>query len=273
VERAALEPPTGMKLVAWRLPSYSFVVWNERRPGLSDPRVRQALAMLTDRARYREAAYRGRASDVTGPYPLGSPSYDTEVKPWPYDPARARALLDQAGIRDRDGDGKRELDGKPFTISFLASAGSKTIEPLVTLMQEDFARAGVTLEAVPTEWGALLERLRAHSFDAAALQWTMQPVQSNYQLFFSSEAERGQNYGGFKSPEADRLLTLLQSTPLGLERAALDRKLHRLIHEQQPYLFLVCPEIDSLVATRVAGFAPSQDGLGFERMALAAPAP
>lgn len=271
LDRVASAPPPGMKLVPWRLPSYSFVVWNERRPGLSDPRVRRALALLTDRARWIQAAYRGRAQPISGPYPLGSPSYDPLVAPWPYDPAAARALLDQAGVRDTDGDGKREVDGKPFTISFLLVAGSKTLEPLVTLMQEDLVKAGITLEAVPTEWGALLERLRAHSFDAAALQWTMQPVQSNYSLFFSAESERGQNYGGYKSPDADRLLGELQHTPPGEARVALDHRLHRRVHDDQPYLFLACPEVDSLVSARLAGFDPSQDGFSFERMALEPP--
>jgi peptide/nickel transport system substrate-binding protein len=260
-----------MHQVAWRLPTYSFVVWNLRRPGLGDRRVRQALAMLTDRARYLQVAYRGRAQPVTGPYPLDSPSYDRTVAPWPYDPARARQLLDEAGAVDSDGDGLREVNGKPLRIAFLLAAGSKTLEPLATMMQEDFRKAGVALDLQPTEWATLLDRLRKHAFDAAALQWNMQAVQDNTHEFHSAEAAGGQNYGGFKSPEADRLLDALQRTPPGPARVALDHELHRLLHVEQPYVFLGCPEVDSLVSNRLHGFSPSQDGLGFPGMWLDPP--
>ncbi len=258
-----------LRLVGWRMPTYALVVWNLRRPGLADRRVREALALLTDRARWLQVAYRGRAQPTSGPYPLDSPSYDRAVAPLPYDPARARQLLDQAGVVDRDGDGVRDLDGKPFTITFLLVAGSKVMEPLATMMQEDFAKAGVRLEIAPTEWATLLDRLRQHAFDAAALQWNMQPVQDNYSLFHSSQAEGGQNYGGFRDPDTDALLDELKRTPPGPARVALDHKLHRRIAEEQPYLFLGAPEVVSALAPSLAGFSPSVDGLGLRTLTLA----
>jgi peptide/nickel transport system substrate-binding protein len=260
LERAAALAPA--REVDWLLPRYGFVVWNTARPGLADRRVRQALTLLTDRDRYLRVAYRGHARAVSGPYPLDSPSYDAAVEPWPYDPKRARALLDEAGVRDRDGDGVREVDGRPFRITFLLHAGSKVLEPLVTMMQEDFRRAGVLLEAAPVDWATLLDRLRHHAFDAASLQWVMLPVQDNYPLFHSSQADGGQNYGAFHSDEVDAVLGRLRALAPGAERAALDRQLHRLIHVEQPYTFLGCPEVESLLAARVHGYAPDAAGLG-----------
>lgn len=265
-------PPPGTHAVAWRLPTYSFVMWNLRQPGLGDPRVRQALTMLTDRARYLQVAFHGRATLVTGPYPLTSPSYDRSIAPWPFDPPRARKLLDEAGLRDSDGDGVREVDGKPFRIALLYPAESRSVEPLATMMQEDFKRAGVLLDVVPTEWATMLDRkLRKHAFDAASFQWNMQAVQENYDVFHSSQAESGQNFGGLRDPEIDRLLDELKHTPLGPARVALDHRLHRRIHDLQPYTFLGCPEIDSLVADRVHGYAPTVNDLGFAKLWIAAP--
>ena len=270
VDRALAEPDfAAARIVPWQLPRYAFIVWNVKSPGLGDRRVRRALTLLTDRTRYLQVAYRGRALPVTGPYPLGSPSYDPSITPWPFDPARARALLDEAGVRDQDGDGMREVDGQPFRVTFLLSAGSPTLEPLVTLMQEDLQRAGIVLQAAPSDWAAMLSRLRRHDFDASSLLWVMQPVQDNWKEFHSSQVDRGQNYGSFKSPEVDRLLSALREAPIGPERWQLDRALHRAIHEEQPYTFLGNPEIDSLVGAGVRGYAPGAGGLGFSSLWIA----
>jgi peptide/nickel transport system substrate-binding protein len=260
------DPLASMHREAWYLPRYSFVVWNTRHGPLGDRRVRQALALLTDRARYLATALHGRGKPVTGPYVPGSPGYDARIAPWPFDQARARALLDEAGVVDRDGDGVREAGGQPLRLAFLLQAGSPTVEPLATMMQEDFRRAGVALDLVPVDWATLLDRLRKHAFDAAALSWVLQPVQDNRPLFHSSQASGGQNYGGFRDPDVDALLDEIRGMPPGAARAELERRLHRLLHEAQPYTFLVAPEIDSLVAPRVHGYAPGPDGLGFAGM-------
>ena len=274
VERAESDARlSSSRLVGFYLPRYVFVVWNTRRPGLADKRVRQALTMLVDHERWARLVYKGRARVVTGPFPTGSPSLDKNVIPRPFDPERARALLEAAGVRDSDGDGVREIDGKPLRLSFLALAGSPTTEQLATLMQEDFKRAGVLLDVEPTDWAAMLSRLRKHDFDLSSLQWVMRPVQDNYTLFHSSQAEAGQNYGAFKSPEVDRLLDEARATPMGPERERLDRALHHAVDEEQPYTFLGSPEVDSLVSARVRGYAPDAAGLGLADIWLDGAAP
>lgn len=264
VQRGLLRDPAlaTARVVPWYLPRYAFIAWNLRRPGLGDHRVRQALTLLVDRERYRRVVQRGRARLVTGPYLPGSPSYDPSVPAWPFDPARARALLDEAGIVDHDGDGWREVGGRPFHVTLMMAAGSPTLASLAALMQEDFRRAGVALDAAPTEWAAMLARLRRHDFDGAVLSWVLSPLQDNYALFHSSQAEGGQNYGGFRDAAADHLLETLRATSPGAGRLHLEHALHRLIHDEQPYTFLGVPEIDSLVAARVHGYAPSAAGLG-----------
>ena len=101
------------------------------------------------------------------------------------------------------------------------------------------------------------------AFDVSALQWKMDLVQDNSKEFHSSQASGGQNYGSFKHPEADRLLDALRTVPIGDDRVRLDHAFHRLVHEEQPYTFLGNPEVDSLVAGRVHGYAPTAAGLGF----------
>jgi peptide/nickel transport system substrate-binding protein len=242
----------GHRLLTWTPRAYFFVVWNTERGRLGDPRVRRALTMLTDRRRFEQVAFGGHARPITGPYAPGTPSYDATIAPWPYDPAAAKKLLDEAGV-------------KTMKLTLLVYGASRSAEQLGTLMKEDFAKAGITLELATVDFAVQLDRLRRHAFDASPLQWTMALEQDNYQLFHSSQAAGGQNFGSWKSPAADALLDEIRRTLDDDARHALDRKLHRLVHDEQPYTFVSMREVETLLRPRVHGLLPSQDGFTFAR--------
>ena len=116
----------GHRLLSWSPRAYFFIVWNTERGRLADPRVRRALTMLVDRNRFDQIAFSGEARPITGPYAPGTPSYDSSIAPWPYDPAGARKLLDEAGV-------------KSMKLTYLYYGASRSAEQLGTLMREDFA--------------------------------------------------------------------------------------------------------------------------------------
>jgi peptide/nickel transport system substrate-binding protein len=69
--------------------------------------------------------------------------------------------------------------------------------------------------------------------------WGGDIIEDQYQIFHSSQVgNRGSNYVGFRNAEADALLEQIRITIDLTESDVLCRKLHRLIHEQQPYTFL-----------------------------------
>lgn len=239
----------GHRLYVWTPRAYYFIVWNTGRGRLADPRVRRALTMLVDRRRFDQIAFAGHARPITGPFVPGTPSYDATIQPWPFDPAAAKKLLDDAGV-------------KGLRLTFLATAGSRTVEQLATLMKEDFARAGVTLDIATVDYAVLLDRLRHHAFDASALRWIMSVEQDDWTLFHSTG---GQNFGQWKSPAADALLDQIAASADDDARHALERKLHRLIHDEQPYTFISMSEVETAMAPRVHGLVPSQDGFDFAR--------
>src|SRR5205807_1409532 len=115
------------------------------------------------------------------------------IAPLPYDPPAAKKLLDEAGV-------------KGLKLTFLYYGASRSAEQLGTLMKEDFAKAGVALELASVDYAVQLDRLRHHAFDASPLQWVVSVEQDNYDLFHSSQAAGGQNFGSYKSAAADALL-------------------------------------------------------------------
>ncbi len=219
-------------------PGYSFIGWNMTRPFFSDKRVRRAMTMLVNREDILQKLNFGLGRIVTGPFYIETKDYDPNVKPLPYDPMAAKKLLAEAGWKDHDGDGILDKDGKPFRFEFLIPSGRKFAERLATILKEDLQKVGIEMEIRRIEWAVFIKNLDERNFDAVTLSWVFGFEQDPYQVWHSSQAEKGSNFVGFKNAEADRLIEKGRTEFDRDKRAALYRKLSDLIDDEQPYTFL-----------------------------------
>lgn len=83
----------------------TYLIFNNEDPILADKRVRQAIALSLDRPELVAAMFDGRCVMATGLLPPSNWAYEPDVTRWNRDLSRAKALLDEAGHRDPDGDG------------------------------------------------------------------------------------------------------------------------------------------------------------------------
>ena len=90
-----------------------------KHPILSDPKVRQALAMLIDRESVKKAIY-GRAGRTTANYLNGPEEFVSKNTKWEFSVEKASALLDEAGWK-AGSDGIREKDGKKLKLLYQTS--------------------------------------------------------------------------------------------------------------------------------------------------------
>lgn len=223
---------------------YRYIAWNQRRDGkatfFADKRVRQAMTLLLDRQRMIQEIMLGYAVLSTGPFNPASQQYNKAVQPWPYDVARAKAMLKEAGFVDRDGDEVLEsADGKPFTFKLTYPSGSANYEKMVLFLKDSLARAGVALQPDPLDWSVLVERLNKKNFDAVTLGWTAGIESDIFQMFHSSQAvEEGDNFMNYRNEELDRLISEARTMVDDARRLPLWQKAHAIIHEDQPYTFL-----------------------------------
>ncbi len=225
-------------------PGYNYVGWNLRRPIFLDVRVRKALAMLMDRDRIIERVYLGLAQKTTGPFLPQDPCYNKDVAAIPFDPVAARALLDQAGWRDTNGDGVRDRDGHPFAFDYLIPAGSDRAEQIGLIFQEELARSGIRLRIAKLEWAVFLKRMKRWEFDAVALSWALSLDMDPYQIWHGSQAKLtdSSNSIGYANPEADRLMEAARGEFNSVRRYALYRQLHAIIAADAPVIFLTVPK-------------------------------
>lgn len=116
---------------------------NTRRPYLEDARVRRALNLAVDAETVLEVAYGGGTPTGTFMEP-GSPWLPADVEPYGYDPERARALLDEAGVPD-----DLTLDmALPQPYEVHVQAGQ--------IVQDMLGDVGIDVEIRVVEWGVWL---------------------------------------------------------------------------------------------------------------------
>ncbi len=220
---------------------YTYIGWNTRRPLFQDKRVRRAMTMMLDRETIKKAIYHNLARIVTGNFTFGTYAHNNAVKAWPFDPAQALALLNEAGWKDTDGDGILDKDGMPFRFEILLTNASVDGEKICTLFQEELRRAGIEMRIRQLEWASMLEMVDNRAFDAVVMGWSVDPDADPYQLWHSSQMEKGSNYVGFSTPEMDDIIEKGRVTFDHEERGRLYHRFHEIIHEEQPYTFLFSP--------------------------------
>lgn len=221
--------------------SYTMVAWNNRRPMLSDVRVRAALGLAMDREQVLEALRGGHGVLATGPVPPTHWAHNTALEPLRHDPEGARELLRQAGFADRDGDGTVESPaGEPLRISLLIPAGSDFNRDLAQVIQSDLEEVGVDLRIQTLEFGTLAGRITSpeRDFDAVLLALDAD-VRLDLRSLFHSEAMEGPfQLSGLRDARLDSLLDALEAARERESARALWAEAQARIARAQPWSFL-----------------------------------
>jgi peptide/nickel transport system substrate-binding protein len=237
---------------------YVFVGWNARRPQLSDPRVRRALTMATNREEIVEALLGGYGTVAHTSVPPFHWAYEPESVPkLTYDPAGARALLDAAGWRDRDGDGVREnAEGTRLSFSIKYNTGNQIRQSVAEIMQSQLAEVGVQAQPQVVEWATLLQQINTptlRDFDGVVMGWVTEFALTDMDLFHSARIDQPYAWVGTNNPEIDRLLDALSTTVDRADALTLWREYQAVLVEEQPYTFFYYPDRTDGINKRLRG--------------------
>jgi peptide/nickel transport system substrate-binding protein len=251
---------------------YSYVGWNERQKGkptpFADKRVRQAMTLLTDRDNLIKEIMLGHGRVASGPFSPLLDQSDPEIKPWPYDPAQAKALLKAAGYEDRNGDGVIEgPDGAAFRFKLTYGSKSPLIERIALFLKDSYARAGISMELDPCDWPIMLRKIDGREYDAITLAWGGSIESDPYQVFHSSQmADNGDNFISYSNPEADKLMEQARASVDKDQRMPLWHQVHRILHEDQPYMFLVSRVSLVFIDKKIKNIERAKLGLNYSQL-------
>jgi peptide/nickel transport system substrate-binding protein len=238
----------------YTIPSMAYIGWNVDTPFFADARVRRAMTMLIPREQIIETVRFGLGQVAIGPIGPGSPDFNTEIEPWPFDPEGAVELLEEAGWVDTNGNGVRDKDGVEFNFEFTISSGSAFSQQLAAVMKDELGQAGIRMTERVLEFTTQVENARDHRFDALTMQWIADLKQDLHQIWHSdSIANRGSNYVSYSNPEVDRLIEEARTEFDEERHREIYWRIQEILHEDQPYTFFYYPEEAAAYDARFRG--------------------
>jgi peptide/nickel transport system substrate-binding protein len=245
--------------------AYTYLGLNNRDPRLSDVKVRRAINYAINKDEIVQGVLLGLGQTTNGPFKPDMWSYNQNLKPFPYDPAKARELLTEAGWVDTNKDGYVEKNGQKFVLTILVNQGNKMREQCALIIQARLKEVGIEVKIRIVEWAAMTkEYLYKHDFEACVMGWTIPMDPDLFDVFNSQKTNPGElNFISYSNPQVDALIDEARFTlDIDVRKKALDR-IQEIFYEDSPYVFLYVP--DSLVALskRFVGPEVAPIGLGY----------
>jgi len=247
---------------------WEHLSFNTESPFFRDARVRRAIAHAIDKELLSQKVYGGLWKPAWSDQNPLSWAYDPGLaQHTPFDPARARRLLDQAGWLPGP-DGIRARDGRRFSITLATTAGKKNRETAQLLIRHFLREVGidVRLDNHPgvtlfAAWPAGL--LKSGRFEMAMWAWDTGPDPDNMNTWHSTRIPpRGANQTRFKHPEVDRLLVAATRTFRQAERQVIYRRISTILAQEAPNVPLLYWTSLDAVQARVKGFRPNPTSAG-----------
>ncbi len=182
----------------------------KERPKYQNKQLRQAMAYAINRKEWIEAFYYGYGKPLNGLIPSAhwSGAKKGDVHEYDYNVKKAKKLLDDAGYKDKDGDGWRENpDGKPFVVNLKHYAGSNpTFEPRSAAIKGYWEKVGLKTKVEMEEFGKYATDLENTSKDMEVYfrTWQQGADPDPSDLYKSTALW---NESRYNNPKADKLLS------------------------------------------------------------------
>jgi peptide/nickel transport system substrate-binding protein len=237
-------------------PRFDYIGYNENRPFFADKRVRWALAYLLDRKNIIDKIHFGMAVPIQGPvYFQDKKHFNPDLPEIPFDPAKAKQLLTEAGWIDSDGDGvlDKVIDGKKvdFKFTYLLNTNESRKQAILVLIDE-LKKVGIQAEVQTLEWSVYLDKTKKHEFDATMGAWILSDYPPDeYQIFHSSQSKgEGSNFISYKNDEADSLMVQYRQEFDEAKRIEIIKRLQKIFYDDQVYTFTWTPKAKYIYAER-----------------------
>lgn len=256
-----------VKFIKYPFLAYEYIGWNQKNPIFADKKVRQALSYGINVDEIIKVVLKGSAVRSTSPFPSIFWAHNENLKPYPYDPEKAKRLLAEAGWKDSDGDGilDKIINGKKVSFKFtlITNAENQTRKEVATIVQNDLLKLGIKMEIQTYEFNSFMRHILDRNFDAVLSGWRVATKPDLAIIFHTEAIKSGHNIVSYSNPYFDKLNDSA-AVSNNLEKAKIIwDKVQEIIYEDQPYTFLYEPVRISGISKRIKPETVKMNSLSF----------
>lgn len=217
--------------------SLTYMGFNTRKPPFDNPEVRKAITIAIDREAALDVVFQGLGRVPTSPLlPLNK--YFPDPVPVEYDPDKAKAMLDKAGVKDLS-----------FTIY---TNENKQRKDYAEIIQSMLADLDIKVEIQVLEWGHFLEQLKSGELPVFMIGWASSSGNPDPDAFIKpalhSRFAGPSNRTWLSDKEVDELLDKGTELEDGPEREAVYKRFCERVNELNPWCYLAIA--DTIYGTR-----------------------
>jgi peptide/nickel transport system substrate-binding protein len=210
---------------------------NVRRPPLNDKRVRQALMHAMDRDFIHKNLFFGMGRVATGPIASTTRFYDANVPKYPFDPAKAEALLEAAGH-------KKGADGVRLKLRAMVLPYGEVWQRLAEYTRQAYRRVGIELVLESTDIPGFWKKSTEDDYE---LTWNFlsqfaDPALGVARAYISTNIRRGvpsTNIGGYANPRVDELFEQGAKGLTDADRQKAYSEVQRILVEDVPVAWIL----------------------------------
>jgi len=241
---------------------------HDGRPWLARVELRRAVSHAVNRRAFADEVFLGAAEPQWGPITPANKAWsapDGAIEREAYDTGRARVLLAGLGLRDANGDGMLEdTAGAPVRFSLITQKGNTALEKGAAFVRDELKKVGLTVDVVPLEVGALVDRMTKGDYDAL------------YFRFLTSDSDPATSMDFWLSSGGAHVWNMDQAVPATpwekqidtlMGQMAADRnpsrrrqlflEVQKVLSQNLPIVYFAVPRVYVATSTRVTGVVPS----------------
>src|SRR4051812_39140303 len=261
---AALKANPKLTVLQSEAPNLAYLIMNATMKPWDNKIVRQAVNMAINKDAIIKAEYLGGAVAAKNPLPPTIWGYDDSVQPYPYDPAKAKEMLESQGVKDLSVDLWYQPVSRAYNLD-----GKKMGE----LMQADLAKVGIKVNLITFDWAEYLKRMHNGEAPLGQIGWGADIGDPDNFMYLhgcgGTGKAPGQNNEKWCNNDYDALLKQGLETSDQAKRVEIYKKAQQLIHDEAPIVPLVHSVVYMPMSKKVAGYVIDPLGMhNFENVGL-----
>jgi len=231
---------------------------------LADRRVRQAILMAIDRKAISDKLFEGKQPVAEGPISPLDPMFSPTARRYPFDPAAARKLLDEAGFTEVRNGVRHNSQGERLSIDMTTTAGNRVRELVAQVIQSQLRQVGIELRIKTDPPRIFSESLNRRQFTGLAMfAWVQSPggvpltILKSTEIPSAANGWSGQNYSGYRNADMDKALDNAERELDTQKRRAFFADIQRLYAEDLPVLPLFFRVDPFVIPKQLKGVVPT----------------